>query len=123
MHYDFMATLADIVGVDLPDGKDGVSYLPTLLGKSQKEKHDYVVVQSRKTRMGSSSIIDKDGWKLLETGKKRYQYQLYNIFNDNEERNEVSTQYPERVEWLKKTLKKELVSERPDLKTKTQNIE
>jgi len=114
-HYDFMATLADIGGVEIPEGKDSISYLPTLLGKPQETTHDYIVVQNRKNRMGSSSVIDRGGWKLLEVGKKRDQFQLYNIYKDPFENEELSAVYPEKVEQLKKILKRELESERPDL--------
>ncbi|VGO19320.1 arylsulfatase [Pontiella sulfatireligans] len=114
-HYDFMATLADVVGVELPEGKDGVSYLPTLLGLPQKETHDYVIVNNQRTTMGSSAVIDRDGWKLVEIGKKRDGYQLYNILNDNAERHNLESQYPEKVKYLTGILTRELDSERPDL--------
>ncbi|WP_146397346.1 arylsulfatase [Planctomycetes bacterium CA13] len=114
-HYDFLATLADIGGVPVPAGKDSISYLPTLLGKPQHQTHDYVVVQNRRTYMGSSTVITRDGWKLIEVGKRRNQHQLYNILQDNDERNELSAHYPEKVVLLKTILKREIESERPDL--------
>lgn len=40
-HYDFLPTLAEVVGGEIPAGKDGISYLPTLLGKRQTRTHDY----------------------------------------------------------------------------------
>ncbi|MBK1875794.1 arylsulfatase [Pelagicoccus mobilis] len=115
-HYDLLATLADIGGVEVPKGKDSVSYLPTLLGKKQKDMHDYVVIQNRRNYMGSSTVIAKDGWKLIEVGKKRDGYQLYNILKDNEERNNVIAQYPEKAAQLEKVLKREIESDRPDLR-------
>ena len=114
-HYDFLATLADVGHVEMPKGKDSISYLPTLLGEPQKKTHDYIVVQNHRTFMGSSTVIDRDGWKLVEVGKKRDQYQLYNIKTDNEERHNLADKYPERVERLKTLLLSELNSERPDL--------
>ncbi|SMP68990.1 arylsulfatase A [Neorhodopirellula lusitana] len=114
-HYDFLATLADIGGIETPSGKDGISYLPILLGQSQEQTHDYVVVQNRRNYMGSSTVITRDGWKLIEVGKKRDQRQLYNVLKDNEEREELSMQYPEKVEQLATILNREIDSERPDL--------
>ncbi|MDZ8120255.1 arylsulfatase [Pontiella agarivorans] len=113
-HYDFMATVADIGGVDAPEGKDGISYLPTLLGKPQTTTHDYVVVANTWKIMGGSSIMTSDGWKLIQDNKTG-EFQLYHIAEDNEERNELSAKYPERVEQMKKNLLRELNSERPDL--------
>lgn len=114
-HYDFLATLADLCGESTPKGKDSLSYLPTLLGKNQKKTHDYIVINNRFNKMGSSSLISKDGFKIVETNKKEGLYQLYNILADNEERNELSQQHPERLSQLTQKLKSEINSKRPDL--------
>lgn len=117
-HYDFMATLADLVGASVPEGKDSISYLPTLLSEPQTETHDYVIVNNRFTKMGRTALIGKDGWKLVEVERKQNDFQLYNLNDDNEERHNLAAQYPERVEALKKVLLSELESERPDLMLK-----
>ncbi|WP_244651451.1 MULTISPECIES: arylsulfatase [unclassified Lentimonas] len=114
-HYDFLATLADIGGVSVPKGKDSISYLPTLLGKPQKTAHDYIVIQNQRTYMGGDTVVLRDGWKLVAIGKKGDRYQLYNILNDPMEKQELSAQYPEKVETLRALLKREIDSERPDL--------
>lgn len=114
-HYDFLATLADVVGGNVPKGKDSVSYLPTLLGDKQEAMHDHVVVNNNFTRMGSSALITNEGWKLIEVDRKTDQYQLYNIREDNEERFNLATKHPERVASLKKILLSELGSPRPDI--------
>ncbi|MBK1877636.1 arylsulfatase [Pelagicoccus mobilis] len=114
-HYDFLATLADIGGVPVPEGKDGISYLPTLLGEDQEETHDFVVVNNNNTFMGSSVVIERDGWKLIQTNRKTGEVQLYNILADNEERENLEAKYPEIVDSLSKILIRELNSERPDL--------
>ena len=113
-HYDFMATLGDLLNVDLPAGKDSLSYLPSLLGQVQEQTHDYVVVNNRFERMGRSALIGKDGWKLVEIGKGRYQ--LFNLTEDNDERVDLAVKHPERVETMKKVLKAEQRAPRPDLK-------
>ncbi len=114
-HYDFLATLAQLAGVNVPEGKDSISYLPTLLGKPQAEAHEYVIINNRFNRMARSSLIGDDGWKLVEVDKDSDQFQLYNLNEDNEERHDLSAQYPEKVMLLKETLIRELDSERPDL--------
>ena len=117
-HYDFLATIAEIGGVKAPTGKDSISYLPTLLGTEQDEKHDYVIVNNNTNRMGRSTIITKDGWKLIELDREQNQFQLYNIKDDNEERHNLEEKNPEIAERLKKQLLSELDSERPDLSSK-----
>ncbi|TWT80766.1 Arylsulfatase [Planctomycetes bacterium CA13] len=114
-HYDFMATLADIGGAEVPIGKDSISYLPTLLGQPQTQTHEYVIVNNHNRVMGSTALISRDGWKLVEMNRAKDEFQLYNINDDNEERHNLAMQYPEKVAALKAILLSELDSERPDL--------
>ena len=117
-HYDFLATLANIVNVDPPHGKDSVAYLPTLLGESNQQTHDYVIVNNHFARMARTALIHRDGWKLVEVNRKNDQFQLYNLNEDNEERHDLSAEYPEKTSDLKRLLLSELDSERPDILSK-----
>lgn len=114
-HYDFLATLAEIVGIDMPPGKDGLSYLPTLLGQPRQQVHEYVIINNRFNKMARTALITHDGWKLVETGRAVDSYQLYNLNDDNEERHDLSARYPQKVSSLKRKLLAELDSARPDL--------
>jgi arylsulfatase A len=114
-HYDFMATMAEILAVELPEGKDSISYLPTLLGQPQEKEHDYIIVNNGFTKMGRTALIGNDGWKLVEIDRETDQFQLYNISEDNEERYDLAAKYPEKVSNLKTILLRELDSPRPDL--------
>lgn len=114
-HYDFMATLADLVGKQNPAGKDGISYLPTLLGNPQTEVHDFVIVNNNFSAMGSRAVISRDGFKLVEADRKQGLFQLYNISVDNEERVDLASQHPGQVKRLKQILNRETNSRRPDL--------
>ena len=118
-HYDFMATLADLTGGNLPAGKDSISYLPTLLSQTPAETHDYVIVNNQFTKMGGAALIARDGYKLVEVSGKQDHFQLYNLKEDNEERNDLAAAFPEKVSALKKILLQELNSQRPDLASKT----
>lgn len=114
-HYDFMATLGEIVGVDTPKGKDSRSFLPALVSGSIGSTRPYVVVNNRFDQMGRTALITKDGLKLIEIDRETDDYQLYDLTIDNEERNDLSASNPETVEALKKILLAELDSDRPDL--------
>ncbi|MGD9417570.1 MAG: arylsulfatase [Verrucomicrobiota bacterium JB025] len=114
-HYDFLATLADIGGVEVPKGKDSISYLPTLLGQPQKENHDFIFVRNNFRQMGGHALVTQAGWKLVQDTKHKNQYQLYNIQTDNEERHELSAEHPELVDRLRKTMLEQVNSDRPDL--------
>jgi len=114
-HYDFLATLADLVGEQKPKGKDGISYLPTLLGQPQTERHDHVVINNNFTAMGSRALITGEGLKLVEANRKKGIFQLYDLTTDNEERTNLASGYPEKVAELKQILMLEIDSPRPDL--------
>ena len=114
-HYDFLATLADICGGETPEGKDSISYLPTLLSQPQTEGHDYLVFKNWFKTMGSNALIASDGFKVVEIDKKKKVHQLYQILEDNNEYHEVSKKHPERLAELTEILKREINSKRPDL--------
>ncbi len=40
--WDLMPTLAQLAGLPCPQPTDGISFVPTLLGQPQQEKHDYL---------------------------------------------------------------------------------
>nr|WP_146534422.1 arylsulfatase [Rubripirellula reticaptiva] len=114
-HYDFLATLAELVGRQAPAGKDGISYLPTLLGQPQNQQHDYVIVNNHFAQMGSRALITREGLKLVEANRNQGVFQLYDILQDNEERNDLASHQPEKVAQLKAILQSETDSPRPDL--------
>ncbi len=103
-NYDFMPTLAEAIGADRPEGKDGISFLPEIMGESdQQDVHDYVVFASH---LGPS-LVTKEGWKLrfINTGKENM-YQLYNLPKDYREENNIVMDVPEVVNSLSMELLK-----------------
>jgi len=114
-HYDFLSTLAEIVNVEAPAGKDGISYLPTLLGKPQNSLHEFVFINNNFAAMGTRALITQEGFKLVEANRKEGLFQLYNVHDDNEERVDLAAKYPEKVQQLKQIMKQETNSSRPDL--------
>lgn len=100
--YDYMPTLAEVMGVKVPEGKDGQSFLPTLMGKPQSDR-GYIVV---------NQAVISDGWKLVS---EKGQFLLFNLRKDPGERDEVAAEFPEKVAELKAIFKKEVGSKRRDL--------
>ena len=92
-NYDLMPTLADLIGVELPPGKDGVSFLPTLLEQPEtQEAHDWIIYASR---LGPA-LVTSDGWKLRYINSTD-SFQLYDLNNDYREESDVSADYPDFV--------------------------
>ena len=102
-HADFMATLADILGSQLPDdaGEDGFSILPLLQGKDKVIREHAVSCATD----GTPGVRQGD-WKLI-VGQKP---QLYNLADDLGEKNDLAGQHPDRVEQMF-TLYEKIVSD------------
>ena len=101
--YDFMPTICDMIGIKSPK-TDGISYLPTLLGKKQKA-HDYLYWEFPET--GGQQALRMGKWKavITEMHKGNTHIQLFNLEKDLKEENDVSTENPEIVAKIAKILK------------------
>ena len=116
---DIMSTCAGIVGHHLPEdaAEDSVSLLPILRGEEPSAPlHDVIVNHS----VSGHFAIRKGQWKLLfcqgsggwsaprEAVAKKQELpavQLYNLFDDPKETNNVQADYPEIVQQLTADLK------------------
>ncbi|MDH8701021.1 arylsulfatase A-like enzyme [Dysgonomonadaceae bacterium PH5-43] len=97
--WDYMPTFAELTGTNLNVETDGISILPTLLGKSEQAKHDHLYWEFY------GRAVRKDNWKLIRTGGNTYQ--LYDLATDLHEDNNLASQYPEIVKELDKIIEKE----------------
>lgn len=100
--WDFLPTMCEIIGADIPDGIDGISYLPTLTGKGRQKQHEYLYYEFHEK--GGRQCVLKDGWKLVrldinKPGKTRFE--LYNLTEDPTESNDILEQNPKMFEHLK----------------------
>lgn len=105
---DVMPTFAEVAGVKSP-ATDGISFLPTLLGKNKKQKqHDYLYFEYPES--GGSRSIRQGNWKLLITNiRKAPKVQLFDLSKDIQELNDVADQNPAVVAELQKFMKEALV--------------
>ena len=95
-NYDFMPTLAALIEVELPQGKDGISFLPTLLGKDEEQQvHPFIVYASG---LGPA-LVTADNWKLRYINSEDC-FQLYDLNQDYREENDVAAAHPEIVDRL-----------------------
>ena len=94
---DMMATFAEIIDYDLEKGmgEDSHNALPLITGE-KKTVRETLVMHDYQGRFA----IRKGGWKLVDD-------ELYNLKVDLEEKIEVSEEFPEKVEELKKLLEKQ----------------
>lgn len=99
--WDIMPTLADVVGIEAPQNIDGISFLPTLLGKEGQKKHEYMYWEFHE--LGGRQAIRKNNWKLIRdqvSNAEKIATELYNLNTDPREENNVAGQHPEVVKEL-----------------------
>lgn len=113
---DLMATLADIVGAELPDdaAEDSVSNLSIWLGRADAPIRSAVVHHSINgsfsIRMGEWKLElcpGSGGWSAPRPGEEPAgapPVQLYNLSEDISERRNRAREYPERVEAMTRRL-------------------
>ncbi len=107
--WDFLPTACAIAGVEAPKQIDGISYLPTLLGKVEaQKKHEYLYWASQE---GTTSVGVRWGkWKLVKyRGNKRRNepdppsndWRLYDLSADIGEENDLAKKHPDIVKQIR----------------------
>lgn len=113
---DFMATVADMLGITLPDnmGEDSVSNLELWIGDRTKSVRKDIVHQSidgsLSIRRGSFKLelcAGSGGWSEPKPGteKGRFRFQLYDLSKDIGEKVNVIERYQDVAQELRDTLK------------------
>jgi len=98
--WDFLPTCCDLAGVTPPEGIDGISILPTLLGKpEEQEKHPYLYWEFHE--QGKKQAVRMGDWKAVRLNVAKdpnAPIELYNLKDDLGEERNVADQHPEIVE-------------------------
>lgn len=108
VQFDFMATLSELTGVKNPN-TDGVSFLPTLLGNTAKQKqHQYLYFEFPEK---SGQIAIRIGqWKGVRSNMKKDRgsaWEVFDMVNDPKETTNLASQHPELIQRFDAILKKE----------------
>jgi arylsulfatase len=105
--YDVLPTLSEIVGVKPIETSDGISFLPTLLGKKTQTEHEYLYWEFPES--GGQQAVRMGKWKGIRKNIKQDSMgvQLYNLEEDIQELIDVSTQNPEIVKKIESIFKQE----------------
>jgi arylsulfatase A len=116
--WDMLPTLSALTGEPIKGATDGISMLPTLLGKpEQQKKHKYLYWElyesGRPSAKGNGEWSGKPRcairfgkWKgvVLDT-RKGLNVELYDITGDQEEGKDLASEYPEVVGKIRKMMK------------------
>ena len=110
MFSDVLPTVAEAAAVAPPEEIDGVSFLPTLLGRpDEQRKPDYLYWEF--PGYGGQQAVRMGDWKAIRTDMLRKNnpdplaVQLYNLSEDVGEANDVAAAHPELVARFRKIMK------------------
>jgi len=91
--WDLMPTLANLTGMDTPEDIDGISFLPTLFGRSGKQQqHKYLYWEYNRKKQA----VRMGDWKAVRLNPKS-EIELYNLKNDIGEKHNVASTHPDLV--------------------------
>ena len=101
---DMLPTFCDIVGIPNPKKIDGISLMPTLLGKDQSEVHEYLYWEFPAYKGQQAVRMDK--WKAIRRNifDGNMRIELYNLENDIIEQNDIANLYPDIVAKIEKIM-------------------
>lgn len=100
--WDIMPTLAEIADISVPKTTDGISFLPTLLGKGNQKQHEYLYWEYNVK--GGRKAVRKENWKAVMyyvSKPNKTSFELFNLDNDVEEKYNVANKYPEIAKELR----------------------
>lgn len=96
--WDVMPTFAELTGTQLKSPTDGISFLPSLLGKEGQKEHDYLYWEFHEG--GGKQAMRMGDWKTVRlnvSDSTKRVTELYNLASDVHEDNNVADQNPELV--------------------------
>lgn len=103
--YDFLPTFAEIAGAKSPNGIDGISMFPALLGK-KSPNHKYLYWEFHEGSFVQA--VRMKNWKGIRKGFNG-KIELYNLQTDAKETTDLSAKYPKIVAQIAEIMKREHV--------------
>ncbi len=111
MTMDLFPTLCQVAGVSAGEQLDGRSFLPTLLGESQKplRRESFWTRREGNNRYLGQAIwaIQRDNWKLLQNLPTE-PFQLFNLADDPQEQRDLASSEPKKFEELAAALRRHI---------------
>jgi arylsulfatase A-like enzyme len=123
---DWFATAAELSGGKLPSGLDGLSVVPTLLGKGRQERHEfmywelprYVAKTGEFAKEVPMQAVRMGDWKAVRP-KAEAPLELYNLRTDIGEQHNVAVQNSRVMQRIEKYLETARVQPRPQREPST----
>jgi arylsulfatase A-like enzyme len=100
--WDLMATLADLAGAPAPTHTDGISVVPTLLGRPEDQaSREYLYWEYQQ---GKQQAVRMVKWKAVRVGGTEEPIELYDLTNDPGESRNLANDHPEIIENMRRIM-------------------
>ena len=103
--WDYVPTACELVGIQPPAETDGISFLPTLLGKKKQRQHKYLYWEFYE--QGGKQAVRMGKWKAVRlfVGENPHSpIELYDLSSDLAETNDVAGSHPRVVSRMKEIM-------------------
>lgn len=104
--WDWLPTLAEIIGKKAPEAIDGLSFLTALLGKSDQPSHDHLYWEFHE--LGGRQAVRQGKWKLVKYQVKdpsKTTVELFDLASDPGESKNLAEANPEKVVELEELIR------------------
>lgn len=104
--WDLLPTLADLAGVPVPAGLDGISYAPTLTGRGSQTAHSYLYWEFHE--QGGRTALRAGPWKVVRQNvlaQPDGPVELFNLDDDPRETTNLADRFPERAAELDRLMR------------------
>ena len=105
--WDFLPTCCELAAVTPPEGIDGISFMPTLLGRPEDQrKHPYLYWEFHE--QGKKQAIRMGRWKGVRLNVAKDPngpIELYDLTTDPGEEENVADQHPDIVRQIAEIMK------------------
>jgi arylsulfatase A-like enzyme len=94
--WDIMPTLADITGAAEPENIDGISFLPTLVGKNKQKQHEYLFWEFHEQK--GKMAVRMGNWKAVKLNidmDTEFQTEIYDLSEDPGETKNIARARPD----------------------------
>ncbi len=99
--HDFLATALELAGAKPPASTDGLSVVPTLLGRSEQRAHDYLYWELPRHNSDTGEFRDEVPAQAIRAGKWKAvrptpaaPLELYDLVEDISESRDISAEHP-----------------------------
>ncbi len=109
--WDVVPTMCELAGAAPPKETDGISFVPTLLGQTDKQKpHEFLYWEF--SPQGGKQAVRMGQWKGVRLNLKKdpdAPFELYNLKDDPGETKNVASEHPDVVARMKEIIQAEHV--------------